>query len=83
MQEVAAMVKLKIGRNTLFKKLREVNILMNDNLPYRTHIDSGKFTVVETKWTNPKNEQTNIIFQTRITQKGLDWLQKNKQKFSL
>jgi anti-repressor protein len=82
-QDVSAMLKLKYGRNTLFKKLREASILMSDNLPYREHIDSERFIVVETKWVNPKNQAVTAIKQTRITQKGLDWLQKNKDKFAL
>lgn len=82
-QDVSAMLKLKYGRNTLFKKLRESSILMSDNLPYREHIDSERFIVVETKWVNPKNQAVTAIKQTRITQKGLDWLQKNKDKFTL
>lgn len=82
-QDVSAMLKLKYGRNTLFKKLREASILMSDNLPYREHIDSERFIVVETKWVNPKNQAVTAIKQTRITQKGLDWLLKNKDKYEL
>lgn len=83
MQEVSAMLKLDYGRNTLFRKLREVKVLMGDNLPYRSFIDDGKFVVVEAKWLNPRNQQSTATFQTRITQKGLEWLQKNKNKFRL
>lgn len=83
MQEVSAMLKLDYGRNTLFRKLREVKVLMGDNLPYRSFIDDGKFVVVEAKWLNPRNQQSTATFQTRITQKGLEWLQKNKNKFGL
>lgn len=83
MQEVAGMLKLSYGRNILFRKLRNAKVLMNDNLPYRNLLDDGKFIVVETKWMNPKTEQTTATTQTRITQKGLDWLQKNKDKLGL
>jgi len=83
MQEVAGMLKLSYGRNILFKKLRAEKVLMNDNLPYRNLLDDGKFIVVETKWMNPKTEQATATTQTRITQKGLDWLQKNKEKLGL
>jgi len=83
MQEVAAMLKLNYGRNILFRKLREASVLMEDNLPYRSHINNGYFIVVETKWMNIKTDQANAAFQTRITQKGLDWLQKNQEKFRL
>jgi phage antirepressor YoqD-like protein len=83
MKEVSAMLKLSYGRNTLFRKLREANVLMDDNLPYRSHINNGYFIVVETKWMNPKTDQATATFQTRITQKGLDWLQRNQEKFRL
>ena len=83
MKEVSAMLKLSYGRNTLFRKLREANVLMEDNLPYRSHINNGYFIVVETKWMNPKTDQATATFQTRITQRGLDWLQKNQERFRL
>lgn len=83
MQEVSAMLKLNYGRNILFKKLRSAKVLMNDNLPYRNLLDDGKFIVVETKWMNHKTEQVTATTQTRITQKGLDWLQRNKEKLGL
>lgn len=80
---ISAMLKLAYGRITLFKKLREAGVLMDDNMPYRKFIDLGYFTIVETKWLNQKTQQTNVTFQTRFTQRGFDWLQKNKQKFKL
>lgn len=83
MQEVSAMLKLTYGRNILFRKLREANVLMSDNLPYREHINNGYLLVVETKWMNPKTDQSTATFQTRITQKGLEWLQKGKVKMKL
>lgn len=83
MQEASAMLKLKYGRNKLFGKLRDADILMNDNLPYREYINKGLFVVVESKWTNSKTQMVNAVFQTRITQKGLDWLNKNKTKLNL
>ena len=82
-QEASAMLKLKFGRNILFKKLREANVLMDDNLPFRKHIDSQYFIVIETKWVNHKTNTVTATKQTRLTQKGLDWLQKNKPKFKL
>ena len=56
---------------------------MEDNLPYRSHINNGYFIVVETKWMNHKTDQVTATFQTRITQRGLDWLQKNQERFRL
>lgn len=77
MREVSALLKLPFGRNTLFARLREAEVLMPDNLPYRRYIDAGYFQVVETSWLNPKTDEINISKQTRITQKGLEWLSRN------
>ena len=72
-------MKLPFGRNTLFQRLREKGILMSDNLPYRNYVDSGYFQVFERLRPN-----TNILdIQTVITQKGLIWLDKNREKFHL
>ncbi len=76
MREVSAMLKLPYGRNKLFAELRTLGILMNDNLPYRNHIDNGNFIVVETNWLNPKTQNYIAEKQTRVTQKGLNYLQK-------
>lgn len=80
MKEVSAMLKLGYGRNKLFQKLRDIKILMPDNMPYRKFIDNGHFIVVETKWNNPKTQYVNATFQTRVTQKGLELLNKTLPK---
>lgn len=76
MQEASALLKLPYGRVTLFKRLRDLNILMKDNLPYREYINRGLFKVVETKWKDQRLNQTIARFQTRVTQKGLEFLLK-------
>jgi phage antirepressor YoqD-like protein len=76
MREVSAMLQLPYGRNKLFAELRNREILMDDNMPYRTYIDKGYFVVVETKWLNTKTETYMAEKQTRVTQKGLEYLQK-------
>lgn len=74
MREVSALLKLPYGRNKLFAKLRADKILQEDNLPYRQFIDKQYFIVIESKWRNPKTEEVNITKQTRLTQKGLEYL---------
>lgn len=39
---------IRIGRNRLFRWLRNKGILMSDNIPYQKYIDSGYFVVKET-----------------------------------
>lgn len=83
LREVSGLLKLKYGRNTLFKKLRDLQILQGDNMPYRNFLDSGHFIVVESSWTNPKTQEVNLTRQTRITQKGIVYLQERIEKFKL
>lgn len=83
LREVSGLLKLKYGRNTLFKKLRDLQILQDDNMPYRNYLDSGHFIVVESSWTNPKTQEVNLTRQTRITQKGIVYLQERIEKFKL
>ena len=48
MAKLAVEEKIPIGRNRLFRWLRENGILMSDNLPYQKYIDRGYFAVKET-----------------------------------
>ena len=73
---IGAFAKLsgKIGRNNLFKKLREHKILMANNIPYQNFIDSGYF---ETSETVIKRTSTDMItITTHVTGKVQLWLSK-------
>lgn len=72
---VAKTLNLGIGRNALFKILRDNKILMGNNLPYQYHIDLGRFRVVESKFT-AANGETQVCFKTVATQKGVDFVRK-------
>ncbi len=63
---------LKIGRNSLFKILREKKILMLDNTPYQQYMKY--FTVIE----KPVNMGHKIVNKpvTLINSKGIDYLSK-------
>jgi phage antirepressor YoqD-like protein/predicted DNA-binding protein YlxM (UPF0122 family) len=63
---------LKIGRNTLFKKLRELKILMTGNIPYQKYIDLGYFQV---KISPNENIDLNIPV-TFATPKGIEFINK-------
>lgn len=39
---------LKIGRNNLFDKLRDMKVLMSNNIPYQKYVNNEWFEVVET-----------------------------------
>lgn len=65
---------VKIGRTTLFSKLRQLRILMSDNMPYQEYITRGYFKCLENTFT--QNNIKRIYTKTMITAKGQDYLVK-------
>jgi len=65
----------RMGRNKLFKLLREKGVLMKDNIPYQEFIDKGYFRTIEQKYTKPDGT-THIYIKTLVYQKGLDFIRK-------
>jgi len=59
-----------VGRNTLFRWLREDEILMGDNMPYQKHVDSGLFVVSEQTPFIDRDGKAHPTFTTYITGKG-------------
>ena len=70
--EFARVSQLGYGRNILFKKLRDMGILMKNNVPYQNYITDGYFTCIEIPITI--SQQTEIKIKTLVTQKGVDYL---------
>ena len=73
--ELVAKVIGKMGRNTLFKLLREKGILRENNVPYQEYVDRGWFRVVETSFTKPTGEVA-ISVKTLVYQKGVEAITK-------
>lgn len=71
----AKVLKMGIGRNTLFEFLRNEKILMENNQPYQKYIDAGHFRVIEQKFNKPDGS-INISIKTLVYQKGLDFIRK-------
>ena len=69
---------LSMGRNTLFKTLREQGVLISSgerkNHPRQEFVDRGYFTVVGNDYTDPDTEKTYVTYVTHCTQRGIDWL---------
>ena len=59
---------IHIGRNKLYKWLRENKYLMHDNVPYQQYIDRGLFAVTESTYSAKGEIRT--AYTTRITGKG-------------
>ena len=75
--EVSKLLNYKgLGRNNLFRYLREDSILNNKNLPYQTYVDRGYFKIVESSWVNPSTKLVEVSIKTVMFQKGIDWLDK-------
>jgi prophage antirepressor-like protein len=65
---------IKIGRNTLFKKLRELKVLRKDNTPYQTYVDRGYFKVIESTYRYNESKEVKINHKTIIFPKGQDFI---------
>lgn len=61
-----------MGRNSLFRELREQKILMNDNKPYQPQIECGRFTC--TIATKQMGDFVKQIYVPLLTPKGMAWL---------
>ena len=68
MAKLAIEENIPIGRNRLFRWLRENEILMSDNLPYQKYIDRGYFAVKESIFET--GSMTKTYQQTFVTGKG-------------
>lgn len=68
MAKLAVQKNIPIGRNRLFRWLRENGILMSGNLPYQKFIDRGYFAVKESVFETDSFSKT--YQQTFITGKG-------------
>lgn len=67
-----AALRLNIGRNKLFRSLRELGILSPANRPYRKYIDAGYFIVYSRlKYTSSGWETFDV---TTVTGTGLAYL---------
>jgi len=60
--------EVRVGRNRVFKWLRDEKYLMTDNLPYQKWVEAGYFEVIPQIIVTPKGNKEK--FTTRITAKG-------------
>lgn len=73
MADVAKVCNLGVGRNILFKFLRDVKILRDNNTPYQQYVDCGYFRVIESKFNKPDGSVC-ISLKTVVYQKGIDFI---------
>lgn len=73
MDETAKIINVEgMGRNTMFKKLREAHILNSSNIPLQEYVNRGYFKVKEKLI--KRTEKDFMVKYTLVTQKGLMWL---------
>jgi anti-repressor protein len=72
---VAKLLNVKgLGRNNMYKALRNISVLDSDNVPYQRYVDAGYFKLVESKFT--AGENTVVATTTYVTQRGIDYIRK-------
>ena len=74
MNDRAKILNMGIGRNRLFKFLRDKNVLMKDNMPYQRYVDAGYFKVVESYYMAGDNSV--VSKTTYVRQRGVDYIRK-------
>ena len=72
--EFAALIGM--GRNTLFKKMRDDKVLMINNRPYQSYKDRELLCEVESMPYTDHNGVAQPAFQTRVTGKGQVFFEK-------
>lgn len=75
MGDVAKVLDMGIGRNQLFKCLRDKGVLQHDNVPYQTYVDRGYFRVIEQRYSKPDGS-VGINVKTLVYQRGVDFIRK-------
>lgn len=70
---------ITMGRNTLFKWLRDQGVLMDNNVPYQRYLNAGWFKVIELTYNTGSGQYTNS--KTLVTGKGqvalINYIRKN------
>lgn len=79
MAVAAKTLNMGIGRNTMFKILRDEGILQHNNIPYQEYVDRGYFRCIESKFSMPDGS-THVNIKTVVHQKGLDFIRKTIRK---
>ena len=70
---------LGIGRNNLFLKLRQMNILKQNNTPYQEYLDRGYFKVIDKPITIGEDVINKPL--TLVNAKGIEYISKLLESF--
>jgi phage antirepressor YoqD-like protein len=72
--QAAKILGLPFGRNTLFKKLKEMGILFKRNEPKQKYVDAGYFELTQLPPIHRNNHPDIIVMKVLCTQKGLAYI---------
>lgn len=72
--QAAKILGLPFGRNTLFKKLKEMGILFKRNKPKQKYVDAGYFELTQLPPIHRNNHPDIIVMKVLCTQKGLAYI---------
>lgn len=75
MDKVAKILDMGIGRNNLYKILRENKWLMDNNVPYQKYVRLGYFKLIE-RTSKDADNNNHVYTVTLVKQKGLDKIRK-------
>ena len=75
MKDTANALHMGIGRNKLFKFLRDQKVLTENNRPYQQYIDRGYFRVIEQRYDKGYGE-SGVNIKTVVYQKGVDFIRR-------
>lgn len=74
-EQVSKLLNYKnVGRNTLFKILRDNNILTMKNFPYQKYVELEYFKLVEGNYI--RNGEIEVYLKTVVSQKGIEFIDK-------
>ncbi|MES2733607.1 MAG: phage antirepressor KilAC domain-containing protein [Bacteroidota bacterium] len=76
MAKVAKVINVGIGRNTMFKILRQKQVLNSVNNPYQRYVSAGYFRMATTTWNDPLTGVPHVNAKTVVTQKGVDFIRR-------
>lgn len=80
--EVSKILAIKdLGRNNLYRLLRETGILMKDREPKQQYVNQGYFRIIEQHFTIKGKNKVNL--KTMVTQRGLDFIRRHIEKVGM
>lgn len=63
-----------MGRNNLFKFLRDIKLLADNNEPYQRYVAQNIFAVGIVKWYHPNTGELQVTTKTLVTPFGIKYI---------